>query len=92
MQISTSPAENNVLCAVGKASFRFFRYNEGHLKPFGFQRGDAYHFLCHAWLGKGDRLVAGTADGRIMIFERGEYRHDVPIKNVKNDVSGVLAE
>ncbi|CAG7830333.1 unnamed protein product [Allacma fusca] len=91
-EISMSLAENNVLCAVGKASFRFFRYNEGHLKPFGFQKGDAYHFLCHAWLSKGDRLVAGTADGRIMAFERGEYRHDIPIRNVKNEITGVLAD
>jgi hypothetical protein len=81
------------MCAIGKSSFRFFRYNEGHVKPFGFQRGDAHHFLCHAWLGKGDRLIAGTQEGRLMFFERGEYRYDIPVPTdlLKTDESLLMA-
>lgn len=27
-----------------------------------------------------------------MLFERGDYRHDIAIKNVKNEITGALAE
>lgn len=37
-------------------------------------------------------MIAGTAAGTVMLFERGEYRHDVPIKNVPNEISGVLLD
>lgn len=90
-EISTSPGDNNVLCAIGNACFRFYRLNESSLKPFGFQRGDAHHFLCHAWY-KSDKVIAGTAAGTVMFFERGEYRHDVQIKNVQNEITGVLLD
>jgi len=79
------------MCAVGNACFRFYRFNENHLKPYGFQRGDANHFLCHAWY-KSDKVLAGTTDGRLMLFERGDYRQDIVIKNVKNEITGALAE
>lgn len=80
------------MCAVGKASFRFFRYNDGHMKPFGFQRGDSYHFMCHTWLGKGDKLIAGTADGKLMLFERGEFRYEIQIPKIEDSRIAVKSQ
>jgi hypothetical protein len=79
------------MCAAGNAYFRFYRFNESHLKPYGFQKGDAHNFICHAWY-KTDRVIAGTAEGKLLVFERGDYRHEIIIKNVKNEITGALAE
>lgn len=83
--------DSNLICTAGKDCFKFYRFNENHLKQFGFQRADEIHFLSCAWY-KSDKMIAGTADGKLMLFERGEYRHDIAIKNVKNEITGALAE
>ncbi|OXA41793.1 Cilia- and flagella-associated protein 57 [Folsomia candida] len=90
-EVSTSPMDSNLICTAGKDCFKFYRFNENHLKQFGFQRADEIHFLSCAWY-KSDKMIAGTADGKLMLFERGEYRHDIAIKNVKNEITGALAE
>jgi len=66
---------------VGQGTCRFYRFNENNLKQFGFTKGENYHFLSHAWF-KGERVLAGTTDGRILLFEKGEYKHEISVKNL----------
>ncbi|KAK7907413.1 hypothetical protein WMY93_016025 [Mugilogobius chulae] len=38
-------------------------------------------FLCHTWLTQ-DRVVAGTDSGHILIFESGELRREINLRNI----------
>lgn len=79
------------MCAGGNSCFKFYRLNDNHLKPFGFTRAEGVHILCHSWY-KTDKVIAGTVDGKVLIFERGDFRQELVIKDVKNEITGALAE
>uniref|UniRef100_A0A0B7A6G0 Cilia- and flagella-associated protein 57 n=1 Tax=Arion vulgaris TaxID=1028688 RepID=A0A0B7A6G0_9EUPU len=74
-QVSFNPQDNTQLCAVGNTVFRYFRYSEGNLKPFNFQKIDPQNYLCHAWLSE-DRIIVGTDNGHLMLFEAGEIKQE----------------
>ncbi|CAB4004810.1 cilia- and flagella-associated 57-like, partial [Paramuricea clavata] len=77
-QISFNPQDNTQLCVVGQGIFKLFRYSEGNLKQFAFQKLDPQNFLSHAWLSD-EKIVAGTDTGRLLLFESGELRNELHV-------------
>ncbi|KAH9523432.1 Cilia- and flagella-associated protein 57 [Bulinus truncatus] len=74
-QVSFNPQDNTQLCVVGNTVFRFYRYSEGNLKPFNFQKSDPQNYLCHAWVSE-DRIIVGTDSGKLLLFEAGELKRE----------------
>ncbi|XP_028390638.1 cilia- and flagella-associated protein 57-like [Dendronephthya gigantea] len=77
-QVSFNPQDNTQLCVVGQGIFKLFRYSEGNLKQFAFQKLDPQNFLSHAWLSD-EKIVAGTDTGRLLLFESGELRNELHV-------------
>uniref|UniRef100_H2ZKC6 Cilia- and flagella-associated protein 57 n=1 Tax=Ciona savignyi TaxID=51511 RepID=H2ZKC6_CIOSA len=75
-QVSFNPQDNTQICVVGNHIFKLFRYAEGNLKPFGFQKMDLQNYLSHAWVSD-ERVVVGTDTGRLLLFENGELKTDL---------------
>ncbi|KAJ3074808.1 Cilia- and flagella-associated protein 57 [Podochytrium sp. JEL0797] len=76
-QVSFNPNDNSQICVVGNGIFKMFRYSEGGLKPFLFQKFEARNFLCHCWTAD-ERIVIGTDDSRILICEsNGELKNEI---------------
>lgn len=73
--MSFNPLDNTQLCVAGNTVFRFFRYSEGNLKPFNFQKVEPQNYLCHAWLSE-DRVIVGTDTGHLLISEAGEVKQE----------------
>lgn len=73
-----NPQDNTQLCVVGQGIFKLFRYSEGNLKQFAFQKLDPQNFLSHAWLSD-EKIVAGTDTGRLLLFESGELRNELHV-------------
>ena len=74
-QVSFNPQDNTQLCVVGNTVFRHFRYSEGNLKPFNFQKMEPQNYLCHAWVSE-ERIIVGTDNGKLLLFEAGEVRNE----------------
>ncbi|BFZ16806.1 hypothetical protein BsWGS_19845 [Bradybaena similaris] len=87
-QVSFNPLDNTQLCVAGNTVFRFFRYSEGNLKPFNFQKVEPQNYLCHAWLSE-DRVIVGTDNGHLLISEGGEVKQEFnmvpPSENAENE-------
>ncbi|KAJ3044625.1 Cilia- and flagella-associated protein 57 [Rhizophlyctis rosea] len=76
-QVSFNPTDNTQLCVVGNGIFKLFRYQEGMLKAFAFQKMEPKNYLCHCW-SLDDRIIVGTEDSKILIFENnGELRTEI---------------
>lgn len=74
--MSFNPQDNTQLCVIGNTIFRHFRYSEGNLKPFNFQKLEPQNYLCHAWVSE-ERIVVGTDNGRLLLFEAGELKNEI---------------
>ena len=70
-----NPQDNTQLCVVGNSIFKLFRYSEGNLKQFAFQKMEPQNFLCQAWVSD-ERIIAGTDSGRLLLFESGELKNE----------------
>ena len=70
-----NPQDNTQLCVVGNGIFKLFRYSEGNLKQFAFQKMEPQNFLCQAWVSD-ERTIAGTDSGRLLLFESGELKSE----------------
>ena len=70
-----NPQDNTQLCVVGNGIFKLFRYSEGNLKQFAFQKMEPQNFLCQAWVSD-ERIIAGTDTGRLLLFESGELKNE----------------
>jgi hypothetical protein len=81
-QVSFNPQDNTQLCVIGNTIFRHFRYSEGNLKPFNFQKMEPQNYLCHAWVSE-ERIVVGTDNGRLLLFEAGELRNEINLASDK---------
>lgn len=69
-----NPQDNTHLCVVGQGLFKLYRYMEGTLKALLFQKYDSsQNYLSHAWLG-GERMLAGTQNGAVLLFENNELK------------------
>ncbi|KAI8825817.1 WD40-repeat-containing domain protein [Fimicolochytrium jonesii] len=79
-QVSFNPSDNTQLCVIGNGIFKLYRYSEGLLKQFSFQKVEPKNYLSHCWTTE-DRIIVGTEDGKIMIFEpngelKTEFNHE----------------
>ncbi|EDO36068.1 predicted protein [Nematostella vectensis] len=77
-QVSFNPQDNTQLCVVGNGIFKLFRYSEGNLKQFAFQKMEPQNFLCHAWVSD-ERIITGTDTGRLLLFESGELKNEFSV-------------
>lgn len=73
-----NPQDNTQLCVTGNGIFKLFRYSEANLKPVSFQKVDLQNYLCQAWVSD-ERVVVGTDNGRLLLFESGELKGEIPI-------------
>ncbi|ESO94501.1 hypothetical protein LOTGIDRAFT_118162 [Lottia gigantea] len=83
-QISFNPQDNTQLCVVGNGIFKHFRYSEGNLKPFNFQKIEPQNYLCHAWVSE-ERIIVGTDTGKLMLFEAGELKTEISNGSIQKD-------
>ena len=61
---------------MGNGVFKLFRYSEGNLKQFAIQKTEGQkNYLCQTWVSD-ERVVVGTDNGRMMLFESGELKHE----------------
>ncbi|CEG40053.1 WD40/YVTN repeat-like-containing domain [Plasmopara halstedii] len=71
---SFSDVDSGLVCVTGVALIRFFRVLENSFCPLSSPRMDDYNFLAHAWLKqRNDHLVAGSAEGDLLLFHGGEF-------------------
>eukprot|EP00842_Homolaphlyctis_polyrhiza_P003989 jgi/Hompol1/4591/HPOL_003747-RA len=63
-------SSNSQICVTGNNLFRVFRFVEGIFK-MAYQSKTDKNILCHAWVSE-NRVVAGTQDAKILIYEAGE--------------------
>ncbi len=77
-QVTFNPQDNTQLCVVGQGIFKLFRYSEGNLKQFAFQKMEPQNYLCQAWVSD-ERVVVGTDNGRLLLFEAGEMKSEINI-------------
>lgn len=83
-RVSFSPLDNVQIAASGPGLLKVFRLQESTLKGFNLVSGKAatQNFTDHAWA-PGDRLLATTDHGDVLVFEQGE-----PRCTVKSRLSG----
>ena len=74
-QVTFNPQDNTQLCVVGHGIFKLFRYSEGNLKQFAFQKMEPQNYLCQAWVSD-ERVIVGTDNGKLFLFEAGELKNE----------------
>lgn len=62
--------------------FKLFRYSEGTLKQFAFQKMELQNYLCQAWVSD-ERVVIGTENGKLLLFESGELKTEINMASFK---------
>ena len=87
LQVSFNPQDNTQLCVVGNGIFKLFRYTEGNLKQFAFQKMEPQNILCHAWVSD-ERIIAGIDSGKLLLFDSGELKNEF---HVGGSVANVAA-
>lgn len=78
LQISFNPQDNTQICVIGNGIFKLFRYSEGNLKQFAFQKTEPQNYLSHAWISD-ERVIVGTDNGKLYIFEAGELKSEMSL-------------
>ncbi|KAI9207648.1 WD40-repeat-containing domain protein, partial [Polychytrium aggregatum] len=80
-QVSFNPLDSNQICTIGNGVFRLYRYQDGGCKQLSFSKFEPRNFTSHAWICD-DRLVVGSEDGRLLIFEStGELKIEIVYSN-----------
>ncbi|XP_019645355.1 PREDICTED: cilia- and flagella-associated protein 57-like [Branchiostoma belcheri] len=77
-QVTFNPQDNTQICVVGNGIFKLFRYSEGNLKQFAFQKTEPQNYLSQAWVSD-ERVIVGTDNGRLLLFESGEMKSDFAV-------------
>lgn len=67
--------DNTQICVIGNGIFKLFRYTEGNLKQFAFQKLEPQNYLCQTWVSD-ERVVVGTDNGKLLLFEAGELKNE----------------
>eukprot|EP00755_Sulcionema_specki_P024267 Sspe_Gene.80847::Locus_51307_Transcript_1_1_Confidence_1.000_Length_2222::g.80847::m.80847 len=88
--ISVCPKDPTLICVSGNGIFRFFRLQEGQLKPApgGMGKRDPQNFLAHCWLPPEDRIVVTTEAGDLLLVENCEFKcvlHGSPSEGLSID-------
>ncbi|KAI3388189.1 hypothetical protein SNEBB_006235 [Seison nebaliae] len=71
-EISFDPNDNTLICCTGNKTYRMYRYIDSNLKVEANYKQEE-SFSCHCWLSS-DQLLAGTEDGKLIIYEKGELK------------------
>ena len=72
-QVTFNPQDNTQLCVVGNGIFKLYRYSEGTLKQFAFQKLEPLNYTSQAWVSD-ERVIVGSETGRLLLFESGELK------------------
>ncbi|XP_071953862.1 cilia- and flagella-associated protein 57-like isoform X1 [Antedon mediterranea] len=92
-QVSFNPQDNTQICVVGNGIFKLFRYSEGNLRQFAFQKLEPQNYLSQAWVSD-ERVIVGTDNGKLFLFESGELRNEFSIVTKEKEMErvGSIAE
>ncbi|XP_060845459.1 cilia- and flagella-associated protein 57-like [Rhopalosiphum padi] len=71
--VALNPIDTAICCFVGKELFRLMTKPEKDWQQYGFREADGIHFTCVCWL-CGDRCLAGTTDGNVVLFKNGDLQ------------------
>ncbi|XP_050439079.1 cilia- and flagella-associated protein 57-like [Adelges cooleyi] len=71
--MALNPSDNTIICFVGNGLFRLMTISESVWRQYGFQNSKNIHFTSVCWM-NGDRILAGTQDGRVFYVENGDLR------------------
>jgi len=77
-QVSFNPHDNTLVVAVGDQIIKQLRYTEGVFKQSGFVKIEPANYTAHAWAAE-DRLIVGTDQGRLLVFDNGELKVDYSV-------------
>ncbi|CAH0564937.1 unnamed protein product [Brassicogethes aeneus] len=72
-QIACNPNDNNMCVVVGDLLFKILAY-ETQWKQMGWNKAESTKFTSVCWLSQ-DRLLAGSSEGKIWIFEHSDLKH-----------------
>eukprot|EP00033_Pygsuia_biforma_P003159 GCRY01003467.1.p1 GENE.GCRY01003467.1~~GCRY01003467.1.p1 ORF type:complete len:1179 (+),score=364.32 GCRY01003467.1:161-3697(+) len=72
-----NPQDNAVVSVVGNGIYKLFRYADGVLRQLSGTLVKPLHYLAHSWL-TDERVVAGTEEGELILFEMGEFKAILP--------------
>ncbi|XP_022105499.1 cilia- and flagella-associated protein 57-like [Acanthaster planci] len=96
-QVSFNPQDNTQLCVVGNGIFKLYRYSEGNLKQFAFQKMEPQNYLSHTWVSD-ERVIVGTDNAKLLLFEAGELKNELAVvvssqsKDAERSAMGSIAE
>eukprot|EP01063_Lacrimia_lanifica_P035882 TRINITY_DN695_c0_g1_i1.p1 TRINITY_DN695_c0_g1~~TRINITY_DN695_c0_g1_i1.p1 ORF type:complete len:1201 (+),score=508.73 TRINITY_DN695_c0_g1_i1:85-3687(+) len=79
--ISVCPKDPSLICVTGNGIFRFFKLQEGQLRPSpgGVGKREPQNYLSHIWLPDNwDRIIASTESGDLLLIEHCEFRCVLP--------------
>ncbi|EDV23339.1 uncharacterized protein TRIADDRAFT_27651 [Trichoplax adhaerens] len=83
-QVTFNPQDNTQLCVIGNGIFKLFRYSEGNLKQFAFLKMEPHNYLCQSWVTE-DKVIVGTDEGRLFLFEAGELKNEFTLTTSASD-------
>ncbi|KAF5270192.1 hypothetical protein FQR65_LT05672 [Abscondita terminalis] len=86
-QIACNPTDTSVIALVGVTVFKFMACSDKVWRQYGFAKSDNSNLSSARWLSQ-DRLIAGSVEGKFMIFEGGELKliywaGDLPFINLR---------
>ncbi|KAF8279579.1 WD repeat domain 65 [Trypanosoma cruzi] len=79
--VTICPRDPLLIAVSGLGMMRFYRYVDGVLQtqpPINYDLEGVSNFLTHTWV-TGDRVVASTQTGELMIIEGGVYKRLLPV-------------
>ncbi|RKP18083.1 WD40 repeat-like protein, partial [Rozella allomycis CSF55] len=84
--VSFNPHDITQVCVTGDGIFKLYRYSEGMVKQFGFQKIEVKTIHCHSWLSE-DRVAVALDEGQIFLFESGEHKATFNIFESESEIS-----
>eukprot|EP01135_Chromosphaera_perkinsii_P004015 Nk52_evm28s266 gene=Nk52_evmTU28s266 len=75
-EVRFNPQDNTQLCVVGNGIFKLYRFSEGNLKQFAFQKLEPQSYLCQSWISE-ERVLVGTDTSKLLLFESGELKQEI---------------
>ena len=78
---TNNPTDPYHICVSGNGVFRFFKFADGQIKPTpgGMGKRDPQNILCHRWLKDGERIIASTETGDLLLIENCEFKCVLPL-------------
>ncbi|XP_050063745.1 cilia- and flagella-associated protein 57-like isoform X2 [Aphis gossypii] len=90
--MALNPIDTAICCFVGKELFRLMTKPEKDWQQYGFREADGIHFTCVCWL-CGDRCLAGTIDGNVILFKNGDIQAVYRVDAITEiDVTTIMTE